>query len=78
MRELVDHRSLSMPETPFSAYCRQCWEPIYSLWVDGEHSGACAFTDEPGPNGLCMEAHRRQNNRATIAQVMLKASQGDE
>ena len=42
MRDLPDKRALSMPDVPFSAYCKVCWQNIYCMWVDKTpHDGSC-------------------------------------
>lgn len=42
METLPDRRSLK-DHGPYSAYCRVCWNPVYSLWIG----------DEPPP-GTCV------------------------
>lgn len=39
-----DARALGLKDIPFSAYCRVCWQSVYSCWVDSEdHKGVCPF-----------------------------------
>lgn len=41
---LKDLRAPAFPDEPYSAYCKTCWNAVYSLWVDTEHhGGACQF-----------------------------------
>lgn len=40
--ELPDHRAPKMKDVPYSAYCKVCWQAVYSLWIDKEpHDGSC-------------------------------------
>lgn len=42
MDDLPDRRALGLPEQPYSAYCRVCWQPVYAFWIDSEpHRGEC-------------------------------------
>lgn len=44
MQELPDRRSLGLPDEPFSAYCKVCWQNVYCLWIDkAPHGGVCMF-----------------------------------
>ncbi len=38
--KLQDFRALSLPDEPYSAYCRTCWYPVYKLWSDKVHHGS--------------------------------------
>jgi hypothetical protein len=40
--DLPDARALSLPDEPYSAYCKVCWQSIYGCWVDTvPHHGKC-------------------------------------
>ena len=42
--EIPDRRALGMPDEPYSAYCRVCWQATYRFWVDRQpHDGSCPF-----------------------------------
>lgn len=42
--DLPDFRALSLKDEPYSAYCKICWQTVYSLWIDKvHHNGACIF-----------------------------------
>lgn len=42
MEGLRDLRALGMPDVPYSAYCKVCWQNIYCMWIDKEpHDGSC-------------------------------------
>jgi hypothetical protein len=71
---LPDLRALSMPDTQFSAYCKTCWHPVYAMWVDGDHGGACPNGHEKACD--CDEARRRDTNSARLAKAM--AGSGSE
>ena len=44
MTSLQDFRALSLADEPYSAYCKVCWQAVYSLWIDKTpHNGACMF-----------------------------------
>jgi hypothetical protein len=46
-KELKDRRAIGLPDVPFSAYCVECWEAVYGLWVEETpHDGSC-----PNPGG---------------------------
>lgn len=74
VRELPDHRCLSMPDVPYSSYCKVCWHPIYTLWISkADHKGACMHGHVDARD--CREACNRDRNsiemqrlRAAIAQ----------
>ena len=41
MSELPDIRS-AHDHGPYSGYCKVCWCPVYTLWIDKEpHNGKC-------------------------------------
>lgn len=42
--DLPDFRAPSLKDEPYSAYCKVCWQTVYSLWIDKiPHNGACIF-----------------------------------
>lgn len=45
MNDLPDFRALAFPDEPYSAYCKVCWQTVYSLWIDKKdhHRGECMF-----------------------------------
>ena len=44
IRDIRDIRAISLMHIPHSAYCKVCWQAVYSGWVDRtNHEGACPF-----------------------------------
>ncbi len=44
MDALPDRRALGLPDEPFSAYCKVCWQGVYCCWIEKEaHGGVCIF-----------------------------------
>lgn len=44
MSDIPDVRALGLPDVPYSAFCKVCWQNVYSLWIDKEdHEGVCPF-----------------------------------
>lgn len=65
MREIKDHRCLGLPNVPYSSYCKVCWYPIYTLWVDNhDHEGACMHGCKQASE--CSEARNRARFSAEI------------
>ena len=67
--EIKDHRALAFPDEPYSAYCKVCWYPIYTVWIDREdhHNGEC-------PEGHlradeCENARARMETRRVLEQL---------
>jgi len=51
--EIEDKRAPGLPGVPYSAYCQECWEPMYRLWTDKDpHSGLC--TSEAATGRPCV------------------------
>ena len=39
---IPDHRAPGLPDVPHSSYCKACWYPVYSMWIDtDDHLGEC-------------------------------------
>jgi hypothetical protein len=66
---LKDFRALSLPDEPFSAYCKTCWYPVYKLWCDTVHHGSgchsehATAADCPDAMGRAKFAADMQNPR---------------
>lgn len=43
-QQVPDARALGLPDVPYSAFCKICWQGVYALWIDKEdHKGVCPF-----------------------------------
>lgn len=44
MDNIRDARAPGLPDIPYSAYCKVCWQNVYCLWIEkADHGGACPF-----------------------------------
>ena len=71
MRAVKDHRCLSFPNEPYSAYCKVCWYPVYTIWIDKEPPGGKCFngcTDA----AQCIEAKNRAKDSAVMEKMKEK------
>jgi hypothetical protein len=70
MIRLTDSRALAFPDEPYSAYCKVCWNAVYTFWTDksDHHGGVCAFGHATAAS--CPEAGRRERNKAKMAKLM--------
>lgn len=73
-RAIPDHRSMR-DYGPYSAYCKVCWNAIYTLWVDTvPPPGTCMFghtkaSDCPDALGRAETTRRIQEARARARQL---------
>lgn len=82
-RTVPDRRAVAFPDKPFSAYCRVCWHPIYTLWCDrrDDPDGECMHGHKAAQD--CPEARNRDADSAGIAKLrqaglLSPKRQGDE
>lgn len=63
--DLPDRRALGLPEEPYSAYCRVCWQGVYGLWIEREpHNGVCPFGADA--IGNCQQAMDMERIRGEV------------
>lgn len=67
MRRLPDRRAPGLPDLPYSAYCRVCWNPVYALWIAGDHGGACP--EAAASAEACGDAMGRARLSAEVAKL---------
>jgi hypothetical protein len=68
IRELPDKRAPSMPDVPYSAYCKTCWLSVYFMWCDKvPHDGSCVHRCSDART--CPAQIGAAKNAATLAQM---------
>jgi hypothetical protein len=69
-RQMADRRALAFPDEPYSAYCKLCWNAVYTFWADksDHHGGVCEFGHATVAD--CPEAAGRERNKARLAKLM--------
>lgn len=68
METLPDKRAPGLPDIPYSAYCRVCWESFYILWIEKtDHRGVCPLGHLSAV--ACPSARSKNNLRAGIADL---------
>lgn len=62
--DIPDKRSLR-DHGPYSAYCKVCWNAVYTLWIDSEpHDGVCIHGCANASD--CPDARGRAETAAAI------------
>uniref|UniRef100_A0A837ANX5 Uncharacterized protein n=1 Tax=Xanthomonas vasicola pv. vasculorum NCPPB 890 TaxID=1184265 RepID=A0A837ANX5_XANVA len=65
MKALRDHRCPGLPDMPYSSYCKVCWYPVYTLWIDrDDHGGRCMHGCSSATE--CVEAASRARSAAAL------------
>jgi len=74
--EPPDRRALGLPDHPYSAYCKVCWQAIYSLWIEAEdHGGVCPFGAKQ--IGDCAQASSWERMKGEIKKYLSPHPTGD-